>query len=91
MFMEDDNVIVCDNSNLQDAKFRVRDGLHLTAHGTAVLANNIKFKVAKALNIQVEKKHKNNSDGYRNGGMRNWYADRNTGYRNYFHDNCGSP
>ena len=54
-YMNNDKVLVCDNRNLNDSKFRVRDGIHLTPHGTSVLANNIKFKVAKALDIRIEK------------------------------------
>ena len=56
VYMNNPKVVVCDNENLRDRKFRNYDGIHLTPHGTSVLANNIKYKVAKALNIQVERK-----------------------------------
>ena len=55
-YMNNDNVFICNNRN--DPKFRWRDGIHLTDHGTSVLANNLKFIVAKALNIRVEKRIK---------------------------------
>ena len=56
MFLNDPKVIICDNSNLRDKKFRDRDGLHLTTHGTSVLANNRKYKIAEGLKIPVVRK-----------------------------------
>ena len=78
MYLNHENVLVCDNRNLNDSKFRVRDGLHLTTHGTSILATNLKYKIAEALNIKVIKK-----DGaYRNRKY-------NNNYRSFFRDNNG--
>ena len=55
-YAENSNVIICDNFNLRDEKFREQDGIHLTPHGTSVLATNLKHKVAEALGIEVMKK-----------------------------------
>ena len=73
--MNNPKVIVCGNVNLQERKFRNLDGLHLTTHGTSVLANNMKYKVAKALNIQVERKFRRlRSDFYGNTPASNGYT-----------------
>ena len=42
-YMNHENVTVCDNCNLNDRKFRVRDGIHLTPHGTSIFATNMKY------------------------------------------------
>ena len=83
--MNNENVSISNNKNLDDPKFRARDGIHLTQHGTAVLANNIKYAVAKALNVKVEKKFKGNDGGFRR--ERNYTAGGHRGYDNY--DNSG--
>ena len=54
-----ENIIICDNSNLLDEKFRTADGIHLTSHGTSVFATNLKYKVAEALGIEVKRKPRN--------------------------------
>ena len=54
-YMNKPNVIICINENLKDKKFR-HDKVHLTDHGASRLANNLKYKVAGALNITVKKK-----------------------------------
>ena len=56
----DDNVILCDNRNLFDPKFRY-DKIHLTDHGTALFATNLKYKIAEALDIEVKKVLRNNN------------------------------
>ena len=55
-YINNENVIVCDNDNLRDRKFRLPDGIHLTQHGTSIFANNMKYKIAEALKINVIKK-----------------------------------
>ena len=57
-YMEDERIYICDNSNLGDGKFRWKDGIHLTQHGTSLLATNFKYKIAEALNINVVKKRR---------------------------------
>ena len=59
-FLNDPKVIVCDNGNLRDKKFRGNDGIHLTPHGTSVFANNLKFKIAESLKISVVRKDRRN-------------------------------
>ena len=54
--MSNPKVLVCNNENLRDRKYRINDGIHLTEIGTSRLANNLKYKIAEALGIQVEKK-----------------------------------
>ena len=61
-FRDNERVIICDNYNMYDRKFRGPDKLHLTDHGTAVLATNLKHKICEALGIQVMKKE--NRGGY---------------------------
>ena len=72
-------VLICDNTNLRDRKFRIRDRVHLSDHGTSVFANNLKFKIAEALNVTVVKKRRN--DGrWNNSGWNNnagYMKDRN--------------
>ena len=79
--MNSADVFICDNENLRDRKFRNADGLHLTTHGTSVLANNIKYKIAEALNIHVERKQRkplvnlygnNYNNGYLNTSNSRW-------------------
>ena len=52
----DEHVIICDNSKLNDPIFRFDDKLHLNEAGTSVLASNLKFSIAKSLQISVLKK-----------------------------------
>ena len=64
-YMNNPRVLVCNHDNLRDRKYRQRrDELHLTEAGTSRLANNLKYKIAKSLDIQVIKKRSNE---YRNG------------------------
>ena len=53
--MNKTNVSICTNENLKDRKFRC-DKIHLTDRGVSRLANNLKYKIAGALNITVKKK-----------------------------------
>ena len=76
-YLNHENVIVCDNRNLNESKFRVRDGLHLTPHGISILATNLKYRIAEALNIKVMKK----DSTYRNRNYNN--------HRSFFRDNNG--
>ena len=57
-YREDERIYICDNSNLGDEKFRWKDRIHLTQHGTSLLATNLKYKIAEALNINVVKKRR---------------------------------
>ena len=68
-YMGNEKIFICDNNNLNDKKFRREDGIHLTPHGTAVLATNLKYKIAETLKIKVIKKERKdyerrNYDGY---------------------------
>ena len=62
-FINKPNVFLCVNDNLSDTKFRA-DKIHLTDPGPSRLANNIKYKVAEALDISVKKKAKFDSRQY---------------------------
>ena len=82
-YVDDDNVIICDNQNLYDSKFRLDDGIHLTPHGTSVFATNLKHTIAKALNISVIKKEKsrrNYSDNRGDNTRRDFFGN------GYFND-----
>ena len=79
----DDDVIICDNQNLYDSKFRLDDSIHLTPHGTSVFATNLKHMIAKALNISVikkEKSHRNYSDNRGDNTRRDFFGN------GYFND-----
>ena len=80
-YINDKNVIICDNQNLNDGKFRVNDGLHLTPHGISVLATNLKHKIAEAFNISVIKKENT---------RRNYGSDhRYNNHRDFFNNGYG--
>ena len=53
----DENVIICDNSKLYDSRFRY-DKLHLTDPGISILASNLKYGIAKSLQVKVLKKNR---------------------------------
>ena len=73
-YINHENVIVWDNHNLNDRKFRLRDGIHLTPHGTSIFATNLKYKIAEALKIDVFKKE--NTRGRRGyNGRRTFFSD----------------
>ena len=80
-YLGNSNVLVCNNDNLRDRKFRVGDGIHLTDYGTSVFANNLKYKIAEALDIAVIKKRRIDSKvrNYKYSGYQrnDRYADRN--------------
>ena len=61
---ENERIFTCDNANLNDEKFRWEDGIHLTKHGISVLATNLKYKIAEALNVKVVKKDKRKHYNY---------------------------
>ena len=54
-FINNDKVVVCINENLKDKRFRC-DNIHLTDRGVSRFANNLKYSIAKALDISVKKK-----------------------------------
>ena len=60
----DNDIVIADNSKLKDATFRCPDKLHLTDAGTSVLASNLKYGIANALNVKVVKKVFAGSPGY---------------------------
>ena len=74
-YRENERVFICDNDNLRDPKFRWTDKLHLNDHGTAVLATNLKYKIAKTLGIEVRKKDRSTYGGRYYGGF-NGYDER---------------
>ena len=78
-YYNDPNVFICDNDNLKDKKFRENDGIHLTQHGISVLATNLKYKIAEALNITVAKKNRGRPEYNRSEFNR-------TEYRRKFYD-----
>ena len=55
---DDEKVVICDNSKLNDPTFRFQDKLHLSDAGTSILASNLKFSIAEALNVKVIKKNR---------------------------------
>ena len=84
-YMNDSNVLVCNHNNLRDRKYRQRrDNLHLTDPGTSRLANNLKYKIAESLNIEVVKKRKIDSGRY--GDRDNYERVDNTNGR-YWNNN----
>ena len=60
----DNDIVIADNSKLRDSTFRCPDKLHLTDAGTSVLASNLKYGIANALNVKVVKKVFAGSPGY---------------------------
>ena len=83
-FLNNPKVLICNNDNLRDRKFRRGDGIHLTDHGISVFANNLKYKIAEALDIAVVKKIRNKS-GYSRytGYQRDQRDDRSNFYDEY--------
>ena len=81
-YLNNPRVFVCNNDNLYERKFRVRDGIHLTEYGTSRFANNLKFKIAESLGISVETNPKKKKRGFfdnpRQNRDRDWgkYHDR---------------
>ena len=69
-YRDNERIFICDNTNLNDEKFRREGGIHLTQHGTSLLATNLKYKIAEALNVKVVKKNRNIAYDYGNEG---WY------------------
>ena len=57
-YRENERVLICNNSNLNDENFRRTDKLHLNDHGVAVLATNLKYIIAKSLDVRVIKKER---------------------------------
>ena len=78
-YLNNTNVLICNNDNLYNRKYRTEDKLHLSDHGTSLFATNLKYKISEALGITVEKKRKpgNNQNRYRN----------NRRYTQHFDDN----
>ena len=86
-YIDNQDVIICENVNLNEKKYRKPDGVHLTTHGTSVLATNLKYKIADALNITVIKKDRydnkqRNQMGYR-PTMYNRENTNNSRYENW--------
>ena len=54
-YAKDEKILIARNTNIVK-KHRAHDGTHLNTVGTSILANNLKYCVAKALNIEVIKK-----------------------------------
>lgn len=80
--MNNPNVLICSHDNLRERKFKQkRDFLHLTDAGTSRLANNLKYKIAESLNIEVVRK-RNNEHGGRNDRYNYGRLDTNRLYRN---------
>ena len=63
-YLSNSRVFVCNNDNLYERKFRVRDGIHLSDFGTSRFANNLKFKIAQSLQITVEANAKRKKRGF---------------------------
>ena len=68
-YISNPNVLVCHHENLRERRFLKHDKLHLTDYGTSRRANNLKFKIAESLGIEVVKKiryHQNQYDHLNN-------------------------
>ena len=63
-YMSNPNVLVCHHENLRESRFPKHDKLHLTDYGTSRLANNLKFKIAESLGIEVVKKTRYHHNQY---------------------------
>ena len=81
--MNNSRVIISSNDNLKERKHRL-DKVHLTERGVSRLANNLKYRIAAALEITVIKKrmkddhiaqlHNRNDSRGGNWENRRWYA-----------------
>ena len=61
-FMNSTDVLICSNDNLRERRYKQkRDLLHLTVAGTSRLANNLKYCIAKSLDIEIVKKRNYNN------------------------------
>ena len=89
-YINNPNVLVCNNDNLHHRKYRTEDKLHLSEHGTSLFATNLKYKISEALGITVEKKRRtdNNKRRFRSN-RRNVYQMRNND-RNRFGNGFGN-
>ena len=84
-YATDEEVLICDNGNLFDPKFRY-DKLHLTSHGVAVFATNLKHKIAEGLGIRVQRKERRgdyNQERGRDNRDRGYQSNRYTGGDRY--------
>ena len=92
-YMNNPKVLVCNHDNLRERKYRQRrDNFHLTVPGTSRLANNLKYKIAEALDIQVVKKRRSydryNSERYDdNANQRSWDHFSNNNNKNLDYTN----
>ena len=57
-YLNNPNILICNHDNLDDSKYRKRDQLHLNEFGTSRYANNIKYKIAEALGITIERRRR---------------------------------
>ena len=95
-YMDHPQVMVCHHDNLRKRKFKKNDLLHLTDMGTSRLANNLKYKIAEALKIEVVKRrrrefisNRNNAETYRHNFNNSFgvYDNRDRYEYNYFGGN----
>ena len=72
-FVNNPRVVLCINDNLKEKKFRC-DKVHLTERGVSRFANNLKYKIAGALDITVTKKLAGDRHNYASRFSNpNWY------------------
>ena len=79
-FLDNQRVVICDNKNLDDSKYRTRDGVHLTQRGTSLLAGNLKASIADALDITIKKRLPRGNrwpNPPRNQGRHGFFGQRN--------------
>ena len=83
-YMNHTNVLVCHHDNLRDRRYRGTDKLHLTDPGTSRLANNLKFKIAESLGIEIRRKARKEDTNQYDRGDR---YERSTNYNQRFRTN----
>ena len=83
--MSNPKILVCNNDNLRDRKYRVDDGIHLTEIGTSRFANNLKHKIAESLGISVVRKSRtfNNRPEYHGNFSRDSNGRNRSNYDRY--------
>ena len=90
-YINNPNVFVCHHDNLRERRFKARDLLHLTSYGTSRLANNLKYKIAESLDIQIMKKRRDGDNRYdRNNERQQSYNTRDNSWNNNANNKRGN-
>ena len=77
-YKQNNSVVICDNYKLHDSKFRIGDKLHLSDDGVPIFASNLKYAIADALGIRVQRKRN------RRPSYQNWRRDERNEYENLY-------